>query len=124
MMALAYDLGEKIDIYDDGRDPAGLNDLRVLLHDELGKRWTRAARNVKRAIVLHDALGIGEKAPMSVMPAADRAAMFGRWLDERLLAEIGDGQWVFPYIAESALRAQAQHGRSWNGFGDARVLGA
>jgi hypothetical protein len=118
-MALAYDLGD-----DDGRDPAGLDDLRILLHDEMGKRWTRAARNVKRAIVLHDALGIGEKAPMSVMPAADRAAMFGRWLDERLLADIGDGQWVLPYIAETASRAQMVQQQVRNGFGDAQALGS
>jgi hypothetical protein len=122
-MALAYDVGDAIDVFDDGRDLGGLNDLRVSLHDEMGRRWTRAARNVKRAIVLHDALGIGEKAPMSVMPAADRAAMFGRWLDERLLSDIGDGQWVFPYIAEAASRAQAQQ-QSRNGFGDAQALGS
>jgi hypothetical protein len=123
-MALAYDLGE-VDIYDDGRlgDGAGLRDLREHLHREVTRRWVRAARNVKRAIVLHDALGIGDKAPMSVMPAADRAAMFGRWLDERLLVDIGDGQWVLPYIAETANWAQAQQ-QSRNGLGDAQAPGS
>jgi hypothetical protein len=105
-------------------DGADLRDLREGLHRDVTRRWVRAARNVKRAIVLHDALGIGEKAPMSVMPAADRAAMFGRWLDERLLADIGDGQWVLPYIAETASRAQMVQQQVRNGFGDAQALGS
>jgi hypothetical protein len=116
-MALAYDLGEKIDIYDGGSDPAGLNDLRVLLHDELGRRWTRVAANVRRAIMQGDSLGVSDKSPRLYQPAEDKAALFGRWFSEQLHSGIGDGKWLAPYVVEAALRAQA-HQESRNGLVD------
>jgi hypothetical protein len=86
-------------------DPMGLEDLRVYLKGEMARRWTKAARNVKRAIVSQDALGLGPRA--MVMASDDRAALFERWLSERLTSDVlgDDGSWLAPYVDAAGARA-------------------
>jgi hypothetical protein len=88
-------------LFDAKPDPMGLADLRLMLHDEAGRRWSRAAREVKRAIVAKDVLGI--KAAETATPVGDKAEAFGRWLDEKLAAHVSDG-WMDRYIAVAQAR--------------------
>lgn len=87
-------------------DPTGLGDVRARLGDEVTRRWTTLAREVKRAILQSDALSISDKAPRLAQPTADKARMFQRWLDEKLMAGVAghDGRWLAPHIEAAAGR--------------------
>jgi hypothetical protein len=81
-------------------------DIRDGFERQMTLRWTNTAREVKRAIMLHDALGIGEKAPQMAQPTSDKAEMFRRWLNERLAVGVGgyDGSWVGPFVRRASER--------------------
>ena len=81
-------------------------DVRHNFQCEMTRRWKKTARDVKRAILLHDALGIGDKAPQSAMPTADKAEQFRKWMNERLSVGVGgyDGSWVEPFVRRASDR--------------------
>ena len=87
-------------------DPTGLSDVRDGLEREVKRRWVGAAREIKRSILQHDVLGIGDKAPQSMMPVADKAALFKRWFDERLMSGVAgyDGSWLEPHLSTASKR--------------------
>ena len=87
-------------------DPTGLGDLRDNLNREVTRRWVSTARDIKRAVLMHDVLGIGDKAPQSMMPVADKATLFKRWLDERLMSGVAgyDGSWLEPHLEQASKR--------------------
>lgn len=89
-----------------GFDPAGLYDIRDAFQAETARRWTKTAREIKRAIVSNDVLGAGPNAPVLAQPVADKAALFRRWVDERLmLGVVGhDARWLKPHIDAASSR--------------------
>jgi hypothetical protein len=87
-------------------DPTGLGDIREGLEREVTRRWVTTAREVKRAILQDDALSLGDKAPRLAMPTADKAQLFKRWLDERLMSGVAgyDGSWLEPHLDQASKR--------------------
>lgn len=77
-----------------------LDDVRAALADEASRRWIHVAREAKRAILGDEALGV------AMQPAADRADLFKRWLDEKLMARVAgyDGSWLEPFVDAASAR--------------------
>ena len=84
-------------------------DVRDGLDREVTRRWTQTAREVRRSILMHDALGIGDKAPQAAMPTGDKAEQFRRWLNERLSIGVGgyDGSWLETFVNRASTRGTA-----------------